>query len=144
MMRRTPTHPKREPTQSTYRPDMAPSKAVMRRIDNTSASSPTTSAPTATRRGASGHATQDERNHLGRVAALGCLLCHRPAQVHHLRYGHGMSQRASHWLTMPLCEEHHTGSRGIHGDRSALRAANITELDLLAMTIERLHRSRQP
>lgn len=79
-----------------------------------------------------------EREHMGRVAALGCLLCGAPAEVHHLREGQGMAQRASNWLTIPLCPYHHRGPRGVHGDRSALRAAKVTELDLLARVIERL------
>lgn len=49
-----------------------------------------------------------------------------------------MSQRASHWLTVPLCPRDHTGERGIHGDRSEMRLRKLTELDLLADTIRRL------
>jgi hypothetical protein len=49
-----------------------------------------------------------------------------------------MGQRASHWLTVPLCVPDHTGPQGIHGDRSAMRLRKLTELDLLAGTIERL------
>jgi hypothetical protein len=84
------------------------------------------------------------KRHLARVASLGCALCKRigyddtPSEVHHLRDGAGMQQRASDWLTMPLCPEHHRGSRGVHGDRSALRQANVTELDLLADTVAQL------
>jgi hypothetical protein len=90
--------------------------------------------------------TNAERAHLGRVAALGCALCRRlgyigtPAQVHHLRAGNpGLSQRASHFLAIPLCEQHHTGPQGIHGDRSAFKNARVDELDLLADVIEALH-----
>lgn len=81
------------------------------------------------------------RRHMGRVASLGCVLCRQlgygatPAQVHHLRTGIGKGQRASDYLTMPLCEAHHTGAAGIHGDRSALRQAGVSEIDLLALTI---------
>jgi hypothetical protein len=83
-------------------------------------------------------ATAAEKAHMGRVAALGCILCGQPAEVHHLRDGQGMAQRASNWLVIPACPDHHRGPRGIHGDRSALKQANVTEIDLLAMTIERL------
>lgn len=89
-------------------------------------------------------ATDAERRHMARVAALGCVLCRvqgrgpTPAQVHHIRAGQGAAQRASHWLTVPLCPDCHTGTRGIHGDRSLLRASRIDELDLLAMTIRDL------
>lgn len=87
-----------------------------------------------------------EREYMGRVAALGCYLCRHlgygdtPAQVHHLREGHGMAQRASHFLTIPLCDTHHANSSpdGIHGQRRAWKLAGVGELDGLADTIERL------
>jgi len=83
---------------------------------------------------------------MGRVAALGCAICRlldygpTPAQVHHIREDLGMSQRARHWLTVPLCPEHHTGNAGIHGlgTRMFERRYGIDELGLLAMTLELL------
>ena len=78
---------------------------------------------------------------MGRVAALGCILCRRlgygehAAEVHHVRTGQGAAQRASDWLTVPLCPTCHRGPQGIHGDRARLRAARVTEMDLLAATI---------
>lgn len=119
--------------QSDYRPDMAPARAVMRRVDEARISVPVPVKPTATP-----GTTLAERAHMARVAALGCLLCGQPAEVHHLREGQGMQQRASNWLTVPLCPDCHRGPRGIHGDRSALRVRKLEELDLLAMTIERM------
>lgn len=92
-------------------------------------------------------ATKAEREHMGRVAALGCICCHlmgnghQPAQVHHIREGQGGAQRASHWLTVPLCPDCHTGTHGVHGDRAYLRILKLGELDLLAETIARLSRS---
>lgn len=47
-----------------------------------------------------------------------------------------MSQRASNWLTIPLCPDCHTGPNGIHGNRSLMRIQKIEEIDLLARTIE--------
>lgn len=49
-----------------------------------------------------------------------------------------MAQRASNWLTVPLCEGCHTGTYGVHGDKSRMRARKLSELDMLADTIERL------
>lgn len=80
---------------------------------------------------------------MGRVAALGCYLCRHlgygptPAQVHHVREGQGMSQRASHWLTVPLCDRHHANSSpdGWHGQRRAWKLAGRSELDALADTV---------
>lgn len=88
----------------------------------------------------------EEKNYLDRVSSLGCYLCRHlgygdtPAQVHHLREGQGMAQRASNFLTIPLCDTHHANSSpdGIHGQRRAWKLAGVGELDGLADTIERL------
>lgn len=50
-----------------------------------------------------------------------------------------MGQRASDWLTIPLCPDCHTGPWGIHGDRTMLRILKADELDLLADTLEKLY-----
>lgn len=90
--------------------------------------------------------TVAEKRHMGRVAGLGCILCDHlglgetPAQVHHIREGQGMSQRASNYLTVPLCPEHHQGNTGLHGlgTKAFERTYRLSELDLLALTVERL------
>lgn len=90
--------------------------------------------------------TAAEKRHMGKVAEVGCILCHHlglgatPAHVHHIREGHGMSQRASNFLTIPLCPEHHQGASGIHGlgAKAFERTYRLNELDLLALTIEQL------
>ena len=85
--------------------------------------------------------TKAERKHMDRVAQLPCATCGEwPVQVHHLREGQGMGQRAQHWLTVPLCPDCHTGPSGIHGDKSAMRLRKLDEMDLLAATIEALAR----
>lgn len=55
-----------------------------------------------------------------------------------------MSQRASNYLTVPLCPEHHQGATGVHGlgTKAFERLYKLTELDLLAMTIEHLERGK--
>jgi hypothetical protein len=86
------------------------------------------------------------KRHLSRVAGIGCVLCQQlghgptPAEVHHIRDGQGAAQRASDWLTIPLCPEHHRGGSGIHGlgVRAFERRYRLAELDLLALTLERL------
>jgi len=88
-------------------------------------------------------ATTAESEYMGRVAALGCYLCRHlgygptPAQVHHMRTGVGMSQRSSHYLTIPLCDAHHANASvdGIHGQRRAWKLASVDEMDGLADTI---------
>ena len=79
--------------------------------------------------------TKTESAHMDRVASLHCCLCgSQPVQVHHIREGQGMSQRASNWLTIPLCPQCHTGPMGVHGDKTMLRVKKTTELELLAET----------
>lgn len=60
-------------------------------------------------------ATKAEKTHLSKVAAFGCLCCAidgrgwQPANIHHIREGYGIGQRAPHTETLPLCEGHHQG-----------------------------------
>ena len=82
--------------------------------------------------------TLPEQIHLTIVAELGCLVCGRPNQVHHIREGQGMGQRSSHFLTIPLCAEHHTGPMSIHGARQWFQDTHGTELDMLARTIAKI------
>ena len=97
-----------------------------------------------------GVTTAAEARHLARVAALGCVLCElqgygseTPAEVHHVRgdaANVGGAQRASHYLTMPLCPTCHRGPTGVHGDRWLLKKCKTTELGMLALTIEKLQK----
>lgn len=84
-------------------------------------------------------ATKAEKKWMDRVAQLPCGLCGaHGVQVHHIREGQGMAQRASNFLVVPLCPDCHTGPLGVHGDKTMLRIHKMTELDLLAQTIEAL------
>lgn len=90
--------------------------------------------------------TKAEKAHMSRVAALGCALCRRlgqgetPCELHHIREGQGMSQRASDFLVIGLCPEHHRGASGLHGlgSRGFERRYGVDELGLLAETIDAL------
>lgn len=75
-----------------------------------------------------------------------CVLCgllnipqSSKTSAHHMRHGQGMAQRSADWLAMPLCHDCHQGPTGIHGDRSLLKIAKVTEQDLLAATVKRLY-----
>ena len=60
-------------------------------------------------------ATKAEREHMSKVASLGCLVCQMPTQLHHIRpIGLGIGMRSSHYQVVPLCREHHTGQFSIH------------------------------
>lgn len=78
--------------------------------------------------------------HMAAVAALGCLICQQPAQVHHIRDGAGMGQRSGHDETVPLCERHHTGAEGFHtlGPQTFAGRFGMTEREMLAETKRRL------
>lgn len=89
--------------------------------------------------------TPAEDKHLSRVASLGCIACKKlgrgyvPAEVHHIRAGQGLSQRASNFATIPLCEVHHrTGADAIHQSKVNFEAKFGTEKQLLRETIEAL------
>jgi hypothetical protein len=83
----------------------------------------------------------NERQYKDRVAALGCLICGSPAELHHPRKGQGKGQRAPDWLVVPLCEAHHrTGTDyvtpSVHGAPQDFRAKYGDEMGLVAQTIE--------
>ena len=62
-----------------------------------------------------------EREHMSKVAELGCIACYTlgypdtPAEIHHPRQFVGMGQRSSHYDVIPLCPFHHrTGQEAVH------------------------------
>lgn len=88
-----------------------------------------------------------EREHLNRITSLGCIVCRNngyygtPAEVHHIRSGQGMGQRASHYETLPLCPYHHrSGGYGnaFHAGPRIWQEKFGTERELLAQVRELL------
>ena len=76
----------------------------------------------------------DERKHLGKVAALGCIICGNDAEIHHIRTGMGLGQRNNHFNVIPLCHSHHrTSGFGIalHAGQKTWEANFCTETELL-------------
>ena len=89
--------------------------------------------------------TKAEREHLNKVAELGCIACinmgypDSPAEIHHIRAGQGMSQRAPHGKSIPLCPTHHrTGghSVAIHAGQETWESIHGTETELLKQVWE--------
>ncbi len=76
-----------------------------------------------------------EKRHMGKVAALGCLICQSPANVHHIR----TERIKSGFLTIPLCREHHQGDFSIHMSKMQFENIYGSELHLLAQTMEKLN-----
>jgi hypothetical protein len=90
---------------------------------------------------------QAARAYLNQVAELGCIVCRglgfwgTPAEIHHIRAGQGMGQRASNTEVLPLCHHHHrTGGHGValHAGQKTWEAAYGTERELLAEVAELL------
>jgi hypothetical protein len=74
------------------------------------------------------------------MAELGCIACHlegfenTPTEIHHLRAGQGLSQRAPDDQTIPLCPTHHRYGGmfpGLHSNPNAFRKLYGTEEELL-------------
>lgn len=64
--------------------------------------------------------TKVEKQRFQRLVDLGCIIClrggwgHSQPEIHHIRKGQGVGQRASHDKTIPLCPAHHrTGGYGV-------------------------------
>jgi hypothetical protein len=76
------------------------------------------------------------KNHLGRVAALGCcaLHCGKQAQVHHLKVA-GIAGRGD-WFTIPLCQPHHAA---LHRDVKFWEMQNESQIRLLERVLDRLY-----
>ena len=78
-------------------------------------------------------ATKAEREHMGRVASMGCAICKMPAEVHHLPTQGGQKDNMR---VIPLCPLHHRhGQAGIaiHSGRESFeKAFDTTEEKLLA------------
>ena len=75
---------------------------------------------------------KSESEFLSMVADMGCIICHGPAEIHHLREGQGM-KRASHFEVIPLCPMHRrTGGHGIafHAGKETWQAKHGNETDL--------------
>ena len=82
-----------------------------------------------------------DKAHLNRVAEMGCCVCRNeglgasPAEIHHIRTGYGVSQRAPHTEVLPLCYVHHRskagGQIGYHYSPAEFEARYGTELELL-------------
>ena len=63
--------------------------------------------------------TVAEKNHMNRVAALGCIICGANATIHHC--GTYMGGGRNHMRVLPLCPNHHQGPKGIDGKQTGKR-----------------------
>jgi len=85
--------------------------------------------------------TEAEKKYLEQVAQLPCIACAKkgfnttPVEVHHIREGVGMAQRASHFDTIPLCPFHHRhGAEAVHVSPETFKDLFGSEEDLVEET----------
>lgn len=85
-------------------------------------------------------ATALEKHRMERVAALGCIICGSPAQIHHIGTHAGGGR--DHMRTIPLCVMHHTAGiygTSLHAGKKAFEARYGTEEELLEQVNEILN-----
>ena len=91
--------------------------------------------------------TKKEKEHMDRVANLGCLICRKegnpfsPAELHHIRDVSmiGLGQRAKHTQVIPLCVAHHRiGEESFHHNSRAFSKKWGSQKELLKETLDLL------
>jgi|TARA_R110000782_G_scaffold4024_1_gene14256 hypothetical protein len=88
-------------------------------------------------------ATKKEKEHMSRVAELGCFVCERPANLHHIRPpGTGIGRRTSHFEVIPLCHDHHQGNFSIHLSKKAFEEKFGKETEILKIVLERVEQEK--
>lgn len=46
-----------------------------------------------------------------------CIICGKPAEIHEIYFGSLRKTSIKYGLTVPLCDEHHRGTYGVHGSK---------------------------
>jgi len=88
--------------------------------------------------------TKAEREHMSKVAALGCMICGKPAQCHHIT-GAGVGLRASNYEVIPLCHDHHSAQtklkfgHAVHKGTKSFEANYGTQQDMLKKVMDILN-----
>ena len=78
--------------------------------------------------------TRRERDHIARVKALACSVCdqHGPSEAHEIKQGQW-------WTAVALCAScHRSDILGLSGQKRMWHLKKMTELDALAVTVDRL------
>lgn len=92
-----------------------------------------------------------EREHVNRVAELGCVACYvqsgewfTPGEIHHIREGQGAAQRAGWFEVICLCVGHHRHNDkvakkiAVHAAYKTFAATYGDERELLALTLNNI------
>jgi hypothetical protein len=98
------------------------------------------------RKGRSKPTAEQQRRH-DAIRALGCIICGRPAAIHHIREDLGMGQKVNHDRVLGICFDHHqseeAGAISIHGTPILFQETYGTEYELEQKTIARLGYSQK-
>ena len=90
--------------------------------------------------------TKADKQWLDDVASLGCVVCRNlgfgssPSEIHHVRSGSGMAQRAPHSHVLPLCSRHHRACypTGFHAAPKSWQAEHGSEDTLLVQVVREI------
>ena len=86
--------------------------------------------------------TAASKRRLSKVAELGCVVCRRPAEIHHVRSN---GSRRDDAAVLPLCPVHHrNGGHGValHAGVKTGEARHGTQADWLAWVATELGEAR--
>lgn len=75
--------------------------------------------------------TRAEKAYFGKVAEGGCLVCQRPAEIHHILASKARRWRRDNSMVVPLCESCHRGRYGVHGLGSEAAFKDHYGIDLI-------------
>ena len=77
--------------------------------------------------------TLSEHEHLQRVKELACSVCDAPgpSEAHHIN-------QQQHYTVVALCVDCHRGHNGWHQTKAMWRIKKMSEIDALAVTVQRL------
>lgn len=81
-----------------------------------------------------------EKEHMDKVAQLGCIICGNPeVHLHHIRYkGLGMGRRSTNFEVIPLCQPHHQGNFSVHNRTIEFEKKFGSQKKLLERVLKRI------
>lgn len=77
-----------------------------------------------------------ERRYHAHVRDMGCLLCKKPPDIHHVGPDNHLEPRRDHMRVVPLCRPHHQGQGGYHDLGSVELFEEVHGIDLHATALE--------
>lgn len=81
----------------------------------------------------------EEARFIELVAGLGCLICGKLANVHHIMHAPGKLKRRDHRFIAPLCRDHHQGDDGVHGLGSEGAFRDLWGVDIVGWAMAAWH-----